>query len=577
MSNSNPGSLADPQKKSLSFSNRVRGSMRAVFPQSGVSSRRVRPRSSPFLALMGTLAVTWVSSLLGVFPAQARDLVREPVQFVLTHDQFRAFLGRETLGPNFEEINLLGDLPELGGGEILNAIDVPATGERDANGAVVEWRVTISLPVNRNYSYQFYVVAYTGMNPLGPDVCNSAAAEPASPVFNAATSSVSLGQKTVFFHSDGADPVIHWRQGGKSFQEIAMVENQAEVTGRPGEKRWVAQFGEANREVEFFITVGKGNQQELTPGNYRTHLDRMLVQDENLFAYIPAPHVSPTRRDFDKNNPPAMLSSIMGEYRHYRVWLPRGYDDHPDRHYPTIYAHDGQWWFGDNPSTGEKPDDTDAWNQIDPQAITMSREVAQGRMQEAIFVLVDNHWDSRTQDMLPPYINDCGFEGPVVTGEGDLYRAFIVNELMPYINSHYRTLSGPENTGTAGLSFGGVAAFYHGWDFVDGDGRPLDFGRIGSFSGSFWTCGLLPKIFADPRRDDIRVYFDSGDDNWVSNLRLYRNRFVRSEPPYELENDFRYYFDCHDRHQGPHWKQRLPLMMDFLFPGSEAADELPGL
>ena len=565
-------SSAFSAQESPAVNSRVKTPTRAAFLKHWKPRRRVPPRSSPLSGLVGAFAVACVAALLTVLPAQARDLVREPVEFVLTNDEFRAFLGRDRIrGQGFERIMLLGDLPELGGGDIFQAVHAPGTLERTPNGDAAAWRITVSLPVNRNYSYRFYAVA-------GEDKCIPGAEVPASPLFNAATSSVSLGQKTVFFHSDGADPIIHWRQGTESFQELAMDENQAQVAGRPGEKRWVARFGEANREVEFFLTTGKGSKQELAPGNYRTHLNRMLVQDENLFTYIPAPQVSPTRRDFDKNDPPALWSSDLGEFRTYRVWLPRGYDDHPDRHYPVIYAHDGQWWFGDNPSSGDKPNGTNAWNQIDPKARTMSREVAQGRMREAIFVLVDNIFESRTQDMLPPYVNDCGFQGPVVTGEGDLYRAFIVSELMPFVDSHYRTVSGPENTGTVGLSFGGVAAFYHGWDFVDRKDRPLDFGRIGSFSGSFWTCGLRPKINEDPRRSDIRVYFDSGvqaKDNFLSNNRHYRDRFARSDPPYEVENDIRYKWYCGGQHVGPHWKKRLPKMMDFLFPGTEAADELP--
>ena len=151
---------------------------------------------------------------------------------------------------------------------------------------------------------------------------------------------------------------------------------------------------------------------------------------------------------------------------------------------------------------------------------------------------------------------------------------------MPFVDSHYRTLSGSENTGTVGLSFGGVAAFYHGWDFVDGNNRPLNFGRIGSFSGGFSVCGgILSKVNADPRRSDIRVYIDSGDhrDLYLPNLFLYRDRFVRSDPTYEVENEIRRNWNCGGQHIGPHWKKRLPQMMDFLFPGTEAADELPGL
>ena len=114
-------------------------------------------------SLMGTLAVACVAALLTVLPAQARDVLREPVEFVLTHDEFRAFVGRERIGgiasSGPERIMLLGDLPELGGGDIFQAVFVPGTLEREPSGAPVAWRVTVSLPVNRNYSYRFYAVS----------------------------------------------------------------------------------------------------------------------------------------------------------------------------------------------------------------------------------------------------------------------------------------------------------------------------------------------------------------------------------------------------------------------------------
>ena len=79
----------------------------------------------------GTFAVACVAALLTVLPAQARDVVREPVEFFLTHDEFRAFVGRDRIGGSAssgpERIMLLGDLPELGGGDILQPVFVPGT------------------------------------------------------------------------------------------------------------------------------------------------------------------------------------------------------------------------------------------------------------------------------------------------------------------------------------------------------------------------------------------------------------------------------------------------------------------
>ena len=80
-------------------------------------------------------------------------------------------------------------------------------------------------------------------------------------------------------------------------------------------------------------------------GHYATPLDAFFLQDGHLFTYVPAPAVSPHRRDYDPADPPLVRSAILGEERGYRVMLPRGYDEHQTRRYPVLYAHDGWLWF----------------------------------------------------------------------------------------------------------------------------------------------------------------------------------------------------------------------------------------
>jgi enterochelin esterase-like enzyme len=60
------------------------------------------------------------------------------------------------------------------------------------------------------------------------------------------------------------------------------------------------------------------------------------------------------------------------------------------------------------------------------------------------------------------------------------YSFFVIDEVLPYINRRYRTLTGPVNTAIMGFSLGGLMAFDLAWN------HPDVFGAVGVFSGSFW-------------------------------------------------------------------------------------------
>jgi hypothetical protein len=44
-------------------------------------------------------------------------------------------------------------------------------------------------------------------------------------------------------------------------------------------------------------------------------------------------------------DPCGIESIVLGEFRPYRVVLPKGYDEQTERHYPVLYLHDGQCSF----------------------------------------------------------------------------------------------------------------------------------------------------------------------------------------------------------------------------------------
>ena len=64
---------------------------------------------------------------------------RENVQFQITHTP-----------PNTAwSVYVLGDLPELGGNDLTRAVQL-----EDSEDPL--WKVTVSLPVNRSFTYRFY-------------------------------------------------------------------------------------------------------------------------------------------------------------------------------------------------------------------------------------------------------------------------------------------------------------------------------------------------------------------------------------------------------------------------------------
>jgi predicted alpha/beta superfamily hydrolase len=147
-----------------------------------------------------------------------------------------------------------------------------------------------------------------------------------------------------------------------------------------------------------------------------------------------------------------LTSTIFGNTRHLRVLVPDGYDDpaNRDRRYPVLYLADGQNLF--DPATSVfGPSE---WR-VDE---TVHALVAEGRIPPLIVVGVDNIGaEARAHEYLP-WPDTLGHSEP--NPQGKRYPDFMVREVMPYINAHYRTLTDAAHTGIGGSSYGGLISAY---------------------------------------------------------------------------------------------------------------------
>lgn len=112
-------------------------------------------------------------------------------------------------------------------------------------------------------------------------------------------------------------------------------------------------------------------------------------------------------------------SKEVGEKRTMNVWLPEDYSS-SDLSYPVLYMPDG----------GIKEDFPHIANTL--AELTKAKKIPP-------FILVGIENTQRRKDLTPPTQVEKDKEVAPVVGGSSEFRAFIQNELFPYVNANYRT------------------------------------------------------------------------------------------------------------------------------------------
>ena len=192
--------------------------------------------------------------------------------------------------------------------------------------------------------------------------------------------------------------------------------------------------------------------------------------------------------------------------RHVDIWLPPGYAEQPEVRYPVLYMLDGQNLF--DPALAYIGVD---WGMDEAVLRWMERTGSPG-------AIVVGIWNSpqRVQEYMPQRLLDAPGAELVRklfakrTGGSpcsDAYLRFLVQELKPYVDAHYRTQPDPKHTYLMGSSMGGLISLYALCEY------PHVFGGAGCIS-THWPIGgrrLVNALGAAlPRAGQHRLYFDFG-------------------------------------------------------------------
>lgn len=177
----------------------------------------------------------------------------------------------------------------------------------------------------------------------------------------------------------------------------------------------------------------------------------------------------------------------LGRKRRIWLYLPPGYFT-SGKKYPVLYMHDGQNLFDEATSyAGE-------WGVDD-----FLDSIFSSGKKEVLVVGVDNGLQKRMTEYNPYNFGKFG------KGEGNQYVDFLVKDLKPYIDKHYRTLPDKQNTYIAGSSMGGLISLYAVLKY------PGKFGGAGIFSPAFWTAsGIDSMVISRAKKMNSRLFFYAG-------------------------------------------------------------------
>ena len=248
--------------------------------------------------------------------------------------------------------------------------------------------------------------------------------------------------------------------------------------------------------------------------------------------------------------------------RDVEVWLPASYARSPGRRYPVLYMHDGQNMF--DPSQSQYS----GWDWGVDEALT-----ALGL--DVIVVALHSDSETRNIDYFPQkaagvygdvFRRDFGPDFTPETLNADDYLFYLTQEVKPYIDANYRTLSGPEHTSVMGSSMGGLISLYAISEYPD------VFGQAGMVSTHFPLAdGILTEYFAArlPDPETHRLYFDYGTETLDHNYEDFQDRMdaaVKATGYVRGENWTTRKFEGAD-HSERAWRNRVHIPLQFLLTG----------
>lgn len=238
------------------------------------------------------------------------------------------------------------------------------------------------------------------------------------------------------------------------------------------------------------------------------------------------------------------------EQRRLTVYTPAGYEDHPKRRYPVLYLLHG--------SGG----DENAWSELGRAIQILDNLIAQGKAKPMIVVMPNGNGAQQSMPgtyansmYQPSFINSKTTDGGIETT--------LAHDVLPWVDSHFRTFADRNHRAIAGLSMGGFHSYYTSMNF------PELFSYVGLFSAALNEDRkqAVSEIYMDvdnklknQMSSKPKLYFIAiGKDDFLykENVTL-RQNLDKMGAKYE-------YLESDGGHEWRNWRKYLNIFLPKLF------------
>lgn len=256
------------------------------------------------------------------------------------------------------------------------------------------------------------------------------------------------------------------------------------------------------------------------------------AKDQDFYALKNVPHGQLREIHF--------YSKSTDSVRHAFVYTPPGYDQTLERRYPVLYLQHG---WGENEY---------GWGVQGCAALIMDNLIAEGKTKPFIIVMAYG----MTNDTQPGGIRNFDIKP---------FETVLIDELIPYTDSNFRTLADQPNRAMAGLSMGGMETKIITLKHLD------KFSHIGLFSGGSIGPADISDMAAFKQANKLVFVSYGSREVGGDGGRRGGDPKANVEALKEAGINSHYYISPETAHEWQTWRRSLHEFAPLIFNGSTAA------
>lgn len=229
-------------------------------------------------------------------------------------------------------------------------------------------------------------------------------------------------------------------------------------------------------------------------------------------------------------------SETNKQMRHCYIYTPPGYDKDKKKRYPVLYLQHG---------SGESEH---GWTQQGKAGLIMDNLIAEGEAEEFIIVMDNGTW-ARPQGM------QRGAGRPSNWADG--FMNTLINDIIPMVDSRYRTKADRKYRAMAGLSMGGMQTKAITMK------NPKVFSALGMFSGGVITAEEAAQT--EGFKDAYDLVFISYGSHELKNPRWGQNQEATTVELKASGMNAHFYVSPETAHEWQSWRRSLYQFAQLLF------------